>query len=276
LAAALSAGVGYAGHRRAALTLGGAAGAVVVGTSVTGAGGWRWGIAMIYFFASSSLLSRLASERKQRAAADKFAKGSRRDFGQALANGGVAAALALARRTPSGARHTETTEAAFVGALAAATADTWATEVGTLSPRAPRLITTGRLVTPGTSGGITALGLAATVAGATSLGVVMAAARGHPRHGGQPNTANTARRARLVLAGLAGGLAGSLADSLLGALAQAMYWCPRCEVETERRVHRCGTPTKYRRGLRWLDNDAVNTACSAVGAIVGAASNQWR
>src|SRR5438093_5230732 len=44
------------------------------------------------------------------------------------------------------------------GALAAAAADTWATEIGAFSPFAPRLITSGRQVPRGTSGGITVLG----------------------------------------------------------------------------------------------------------------------
>jgi uncharacterized protein (TIGR00297 family) len=273
-ACALSAGVGFAGHRRSALTPGGALGAMLVGTSVAGAGGWSWGIALVYFFVSSSLLSQLAPLRKRQVAADKFAKSARRDLRQALANGGVAAVLALLRRSRAGAPRAATLEAAFVGALAAATADTWATEVGTLSPRSPRLITTGRPVMPGTSGGVTPLGLTAAICGAASVGVVLAVARSlaPARVVKKPASGYSAA----VRAAVAGGLAGSTMDSLLGALAQAIYWCPRCGTETERRVHRCGTATEYLRGARWLDNDGVNTLCTLVGALAGAASNQRR
>ena len=272
-AAAFSGGLGAAGRSRGALTTSGAVGALLTGTSIAGAGGWDWGAALVYFFVSSSALSRVASARKLAAAADKFEKGSRRDLWQALANAGVASALAVARATPWGARHACRLRGACAGALAAANADTWATEIGTLSAAPPRLVSTGRRVAPGTSGGVTPLGLAAAAAGAGTLGLVFALAnlpaanRAHAQaamhhaHTGLPS---------LVGAALAGGVAGSMVDSLLGATAQAMRWCPRCQTETERRRHRCGAITSHLRGLRWLDNDAVNAASTAVGALVGA------
>ena len=65
------------------------------------------------------------------------------------------------------------------------------------------------------------------------------------------------------------GLAGSLVDSFLGATLQAIYYCPACQKETERHpLHSCSTPTSQVRGLRWLNNDWVNTICAASGAIL--------
>lgn len=274
-AALLSGAVGVAAWRRGALSPSGAAGALLTGTCVTGAGGWDWGAALVYFFVSSSALSRVASTRKRAVAADKFAKGGRRDLWQALANAGVASALALARAAPWGARlpWAHRLRAAFAGALATANADTWATEIGTLSARAPHLITTGRRVAPGTSGGVTPLGLAATIAGAGTLGLAFALAGRRlpdpacerPRH-----TRDSGLLARVGVA-LAGGVVGALADSVLGATAQAMYWCPRCRTETERRQHRCGTHTIHQRGWQWVDNDAVNAASTLIGAVVSGA-----
>jgi hypothetical protein len=56
-----------------------------------------------------------------------------------------------------------------------------------------------------------------------------------------------------------------------------MYWCPRCQTETERKRHRCGTPTVRMRGLPWLDNDGVNAVSTLAGAAVGAACGLvWR
>lgn len=46
----------------------------------------------------------------------------------------------------------------LLGALAAATADTWATEIGAFSPRNPRHILSFQEVTKGSSGGVTLLG----------------------------------------------------------------------------------------------------------------------
>jgi uncharacterized membrane protein len=66
-------------------------------------------------------------------------------------------------------------------------------------------------------------------------------------------------------------MAGSLFDSLLGATVQAIYWCDRCEKETERKQHRCGAPTRRIRGLPWLGNDGVNFLASVVGATVALA-----
>jgi uncharacterized protein (TIGR00297 family) len=303
--AALGSGaLGAAAWWRGALDNSGALGALVTGTSIAGAGGWDWGAALVYFFVSSSALSRVASARKRAVAADKFAKGSQRDLGQALANAGVASALALARATPWGARTRPARwlRGAAAGALATANADTWATEIGTLSARTPRLITSGRQVAAGTSGGVTPLGLAAALAGAGTLGAVFALAsrsvavvndgrtdsgmnspsptvygpgrtpaiHGRERQAAIHDRAGAERDARAVVgAALAGGIAGSLMDSLLGATAQAMFWCPRCQTETERRVHRCGASTAFRRGWRWMDNDVVNAASTLAGALVG-------
>jgi uncharacterized protein (TIGR00297 family) len=260
LAAALvlSTAIGWLGYRRGSLTRGGWLGAVLVGTSTAGLGGWMWGGLVVLFFVTSSALSHWRRGAKAGVARDKFAKGERRDLLQTLANGGATSILAVSYAI---APHPAVL-AAGLGALATATADTWATELGTLSRTLPRLITSGRRVSPGTSGGITALGMAATLAGSFVIGAGAAVLS-------------------LVLGGgaawwsgapiAAGGVAGSLADSLLGATAQAMRWCSRCESQTERVVHGCGTPTTHLRGWRWLDNDGVNFAASVAGAAVAAA-----
>jgi uncharacterized membrane protein len=76
--------------------------------------------------------------------------------------------------------------------------------------------------------------------------------------------------AALVAAALVGGQLGAWADSVLGATVQAVYWCPTCDKETERRIHTCGTPTRLYRGRLWMDNEVVNLTCAAVGALGGA------
>jgi uncharacterized protein (TIGR00297 family) len=256
-----SGAIGLVAERRGSLTRSGAAGAVLTGTTIFGFGGLSWGLTLIYFFLSSTFLSHFKEREKSAVAADKFSKGSRRDLSQALANAGVASAAALA----SGLRGHDAPEplllAAFVGAMATANSDTWATEVGTLSQQPPRLITSGQMVAPGTSGGVTLLGTSAALAGAASVGLVAETL-------GAGKT--TALRGRLPLLGLIGGMAGTLADSVLGATVQAMYWCPRCQKETERQVHGCGQETEHLRGLRWLDNDGVNFVSTAAGAVVAA------
>lgn len=257
----LSLVVGILGYRRGALSGSGVVGALITGTLIFGLGGWEWGVLLIAFFISSSALSFYRARDKQELA-EKFAKGHRRDLGQALANGGLAALLALLSKLlplPEGGRE-GVWFVACAGAMAAVNADTWATELGVLSPHPPRLITTGRQVEVGASGGVTWLGMAASLGGALLVDLLGALILGQ----------DWAAAGALLLAATVGGLTGSLFDSLLGASVQAIYWCDTCGKETERRVHRCGAQTRLLRGWRWLDNDLVNLSASAVGALVAA------
>jgi uncharacterized protein (TIGR00297 family) len=190
----------------------------VGGATVWGAG-WRGSILLLAFFVSGSLLTR---------------GGGRRTAAQVFANGVVAAVAALAGWWP-----------AFAGALAAATADTWATEIGAFSPSPPRLITSGAPVPRGASGGITPLGTAGGVLGAAVMGCLTWVLG--PRD--------------LRLAGVVAfaGVGGMFVDSLLGATAQGAF---RDE------------PVQPRRGYAWVDNDGVNLAATLAGAGVAAAG--WR
>ncbi len=261
---ALSLVIGVIGYRGGALSGSGVVGALITGTLIFGLGGWEWGILLVAFFVSSSVLSSYHARDKQELA-EKFAKGHQRDLGQALANGGVAALLALLSKLlplPGGGRE-GVWFVACAGAMAAVNADTWATELGVLSPRSPRLITTGQRVEVGASGGVTWLGTVASLGGALFIGLLGELGALVLRQG-------WASAGVLLLAATVGGLAGSLGDSLLGASMQAIYWCDACGKETERKVHRCGTQTRLSRGWRWLGNDLVNFIASAVGALVAA------
>ncbi len=260
--------IGYAGYRKRALSFSGVAGAMLVGTTIFGSGGWIWGMLLITFFVLSSALSAYKKAAKQQLA-EKFAKGARRDLAQTLANGGCGALLALAACFyPQPALL-----AAFVGAMATVNADTWATELGVLSPRPPRLVTTGRVVEPGTSGGVSLLGTLATLAGGLSIGLaavlflLLDGILGGPGYVllGADTTQGT-----LVLLPVAtlGGLAGSLCDSILGATLQTIYYSTRRAKETERKVDLDGDPNEHLRGWKWLNNDWVNFLSSAVGAGV--------
>ena len=263
---ALSLAIGVIGYRRSALSGSGVVGALITGTLIFGLGGWEWGVLLVAFFVSSSALSFYRAREKQRLA-EKFAKGHQRDLGQALANGGGAALLALLSHLlpplGGGRQGGVLWFVACAGAMAAVNADTWATELGVLSSRPPRLITTGRQVEVGASGGVTWLGTGASLGGALFIGLLGGLGLLVLRQG-------WALAGTLLLAATVGGLAGSLFDSLLGATVQAIYWCDVCGKETERQVHRCGTETRLLRGWRWLGNDLVNLLASAVGALVAA------
>lgn len=224
------------------LTPGGAAAALLVGTAVTIGQGLRGLTLLVAFFTTSSLMT-ARTGRDSREARGRTAR-------QVLANGAVAAVAALLGWG-----------AATAGAIAAATADTWATEIGRHAAVPPRLLTTGRRVTPGTSGGVTLVGTAAGVAGAGLVGLL---------------DAFLTERA-LVVGWLvaAAGAAGMLADSLLGASLQAQFRCPTCGARWETARATCHTPVRHVGGVRWLDNDAVNLAATLVGAGGAAMLVSW-
>ena len=261
----LSAIIAWLAYRRKTLTQSGVLGAILTGTAIFGFGGPDWGLLLIAFFVSSSLLTRYKEAAKAQVT-EQFAKGGPRDLWQALANGGIAALLAVAYGL-TGAAHLPLLFA-FVGAIAEANADTWATELGVLSRQTPRMITTRKAVAPGTSGGVTWDGAGAALAAAALIGG-LAAVLG--RLGGMSSD----KAVMLLPVGALAGVIGSLVDSLLGATWQGIYYCDACGKETERELHRCGNRTRLMRGWRALNNDWVNLLGTLVGAVVAGGLGAW-
>jgi uncharacterized protein (TIGR00297 family) len=253
LAAFLGCGVAASAYWRRALTLDGAVAAAGVGCIVFGRGGLPAAGALLTFFITSSVLSRVGRGRKQRAPLAQ-AKGAQRDAWQVLANGGFATLSILLGRQRGGG--------AFLGALSAAAADTWATELGMLASRDPRLITTLRRVARGTSGGISPQGLAASLGGGLSIGLAWSCLGGGWR---------------AVPLAVVAGMCGSVSDSLLGATLQALYLCPTCQALTEEPTHEvCGQHAELVRGQPWATNDAINALSTLGGTGVGAVCWQRR
>jgi uncharacterized protein (TIGR00297 family) len=168
------------------LTRRGALAALAVGLATIWGFGWRGLLVLLAFFVSSSLLTAAAR------GGEKGGGEGRRNARQVTANGGVAALAALAGNWTW-----------FAGALAAANADTWATEIGSHSRTPPRLITNATRVPAGTDGGMTLLGTAGGIAGA---GFIAGASYILGQHG--------------ATAIAVAGVAGMVLDSLLGATAQ--------------------------------------------------------
>jgi uncharacterized protein (TIGR00297 family) len=221
------------------LTARGAVAALLVGAAELWGLGWRGAALLVAFFVSGSVLTRVAT-----------GWGGRRNARQVLANGGIAALAALCGSWVVSA-----------GALAAATADTWATEIGAFSPYPPRFITTGARVARGASGGITLLGTLGGIAGA--LVIALLAHVLSPR--------GTRPRAAFVLVA---GISGMFADSVVGATAQGLYECAACGARSERGDLVCHEPVRLIRGWQWLDNDAVNLVATLVGASVSLAGSR--
>ena len=266
----LSAGVGiaYFAYLAHALNKGGGIAAGVLGTIVFGLAGLGWALVLLTFFISSSVLSRFFSKQKADVGGE-FAKGSNRDAGQVIANGGIAGVLALSfvifSSLDRGSGLLPVLWMGFAASLAGANADTWATELGLLNPRQPILLTNFQRVPQGTSGGVSLSGSLAALAGSALVGgmAVMVGAFSWAPEVGLPGW--------MVFVTITwAGFVGAFVDSLLGATLQVVYYCPACDKQTEKHpAHTCGTSTEQVRGLPWLTNDWVNAACTLSAALVG-------
>jgi len=236
--------------RAGALDVSGGLAASLFAWALVVLGGLAWAAPALAFFVLSSGWSAVG-KRKKAAAESRSEKGSRRDAGQVMANGGVALGLLAATVfAPS-----ETLYPAFVAAFAAAAADTWGTEVGTLVGGRTRRLGVGRRVPPGTSGGVSGAGTVGALAGAASVGVP--AAWLSPSLG-------LAEGAALVGVGVA----AAFVDTALGATVQARYRLP--DGSLTERAEAGGVPLSLAAGVPGVGNDAVNWGCTTAGAIGGA------
>ncbi|PSQ87400.1 MAG: DUF92 domain-containing protein [Bacteroidetes bacterium QS_3_64_15] len=249
---ALVAGTAFGGLAYAANALDerGAATGGLFAASLVGLGGWPWIVPGIVFFGLSSALTSIDWR-------DLSLSGEspRRTQVQVLANGGVAwAALAGAAVVPGLCAWSY---AVFVGSLAAAAADTWATELGRWSPSPPWSLRDGKRVPTGTSGAVSVVGTSAALLGAASVVGPALLVNG-------PLAGSTPQNATLLLGA---GMLGMGADSLAGAFLQAHY-----RASSGRLVE---TPPSDKaapvQGWAGIGNNAVNFIGTAVGALVAVA-----
>jgi uncharacterized protein (TIGR00297 family) len=271
IGAVLAGVVALVAWRVRTLTRSGAIAAFVVGTITYASGTIGFTLVLLAFFVPAVVLSRIGRARK-RALVD-VGKAGARDAMQVFANGGVATACAAGFAFTHDVRWA----VAFAGAYAAATADTWATEIGTLARQAPRSIVNFRPIATGLSGGITVAGTAAEIAGAlwigifAPLGILLAFVASGADFGWSSNAPSVlgigvAEFAVVPLAGIV----GATVDSLLGATVQELRRCDVCDRTCETDPHACGNPTRLVRGVRGFSNDVVNLLATAAGAVVAA------
>lgn len=253
--------VSAAARWKKALSASGMAGAVIIGTTYYSLGGPLFYSSLMAFFLTGSFLSHYGADKKKLLTVE-YEKGSERDILQVFANGfGGALFLILHRHFGDDPLMLS----AFLGSMAAVTADTWATEIGATDKNAPRHILTGKPVPAGTSGAVSLKGIVASALGALLPGMCVLMTRAL---GGKVRCDFSIPG--MIVSSWAGGIAGAFADSLLGALLQAQYYCEHCRVFTEKKVHWCGGEAARVSGLYWFGNDAVNFASSLAGAATSA------
>lgn len=254
--------IAYVAYKTRMLSLSGAMGAWLLGTVVFGLGGPEWLLPVAVFFVFSSLLTKIGKKHKKKLQTI-FEKTGKRDIYQVFANGGVAMIATMCWHffEPVWPDSELLWYMIFLSAIAAATADTWGTEIGAFSRREPRSILDFKKVPMGTSGGLSLIGTAAAVAGALIIALT----------GKYSLQFFAGLHFPMYLVGLitVAGFAGALVDSVMGATLQAQYRCPACHKVTEKTVH-CGIDNiPLIRGKKWINNDLVNFTNTLSGGLLG-------
>lgn len=166
----------------------GSAFVTIIGIMITLQRGFNWLAILLLFLLLGSIFTKFKSDYKKRIGL----KHEKRTVRNVVSNGIVPVVMALFGNY-----------AGFIGAIATATADTMASEIGVLSK--PILITSREHVKPGTDGGISVLGTTAGIIGALIIGITSYAINVSPE------------LTSSIYIALISGMVGCFADSLLGA-----------------------------------------------------------
>ena len=225
-----------------------------VGFAVIYGGGFPWFVIVGVFFILGVAFTLYKYGYKKKIGGAQ-GKGGARNWPNILANGGLVSIIAVWNFFSPGSP----LAAMFLGGISASAADTAATEIGLLSRSQPRLIThPSRVVSPGTSGGVSPLGFVGAAFASLVIGAMGA------------SLAILSDPYVLVLVCLVGGMFGAVVDSLVGAAVQLKGYCAVCHKPTEE-VRHCGERTVITRGSPYVENNIVNVLSTVAGAAAGLA-----
>ena len=287
------------GYKKKSLDLSGAVSASLVGV-LTIFSGIRFGLTLAFFFFSGSSVTKVQSEVKKQVDEHFKEGGGLRDFVQVMANGLVPTMLAaaslyslgglsfIANTTGAGAfaeaiifsiggsnssmnnattKVASTLAVAFLSYFSCCGGDTFASELGVLSKSKPRLITTfcRKEVEPGTNGGVSLLGVVASIFGG------LVAASGWALGAYITSGVRTEILYALII-GAFGGFFGSFVDSVLGATVQYSGYCR----ERKKVVSKPGPTVTKISGLEILSNSGVNVLSASFIAVAFGALYYYR
>lgn len=247
----------------------GAIGALLVGIILTVAN-FSFFSALLTFFVSSSKLTKWKAEAKKRLDAE-YQEGGQRNWLQVFCNGGIPTEIALLYMIENGPgeiainfskQYTASWMClSLLGALACSSGDTWASEVGSVaSKRQPRLITTWEKVPIGTNGGVTVVGLVASILGGTVVGLAYLLTQ----FMFVEDLGLSPPQWPIVLYGAVAGFLGSILDSYLGATMQYSGF----DEDSGMVINHITPNAKHISGKPILDNNAVNLFSTILIALL--------
>jgi len=182
------------------VALSGSIAGFVAGSVILHLGGWGAYAVLWTFFLFGTAASKLGYARKEKLGTAQ-ANRARRGACHVWANVSVGAAMAVAMHGRVFESSVPVLPLALAGSFAAALADTFGTELGTLYGRRPFLLSTMARVPPGTRGAVSGAGILGGALGAALVGAAGVAAGLYD--------------VRWIGLVAAAGVAGSLAESLL-------------------------------------------------------------
>lgn len=260
-------------YRRGSLSASGMIAAWFVGFGSLGTS-LRCGITLLAFFFSSSKLTKWKEAIKAKIDAE-HKKGGQRNWAQVLSNGAIPTILAVVYGAIAGFKdvplNTEWSTVgtflmgSFLGYYACCCGDTWASEVGVLSRDTPRLIISGRPVRKGVNGGVTMLGMAASIAGGLFTGLVFYLS-GFLSSAAGPGIQGAPAQWPVIALGTLGGFVGSVIDSVLGATLQYSGF----DQKLQKVVNRPGDPEQVFQisGSNLLSNNQVNLVSASLTSLL--------
>jgi len=203
---------------------------------------------LVATFLVTMLASKITTQQKEDAFNGINEKHGKRDGIQVFCNVGVGAiSLFLYHLTKR-----EVYVIAYAAVMASSLADSMASEIGILSKGKTFDLRTLKPVSKGISGGVSRLGLVASFLGSLLIAIIF-------------YFEWFSILDSVVIAVL--GMIGALIDSILGSCLQVKYRCQKCHKVTEKKYH-CQMPTHYEKGLKFLNNDAVNLMNNIITLIL--------
>eukprot|EP00762_Andalucia_godoyi_P004726 ANDGO_03632.mRNA.1 VTE6-related protein At5g19930 len=258
----------YGGYRKKSLSKTGAIAAFLVG-ALTMSTGFEFGLALVLFFYSSSMMTKLHGRRK-RHLEDGHKEGGQRNWEQVVANSLFACMLCILHRVSVPWKTVQLLRESgaivdfvnpqfiwhsfvftcFLGFYSCTNGDTWASEIGILFSKEPFLITGFRRVPRGTNGGVSIAGTLASIFAGVFIGL--------------PFVLLYPSSWKLLILTAACSFLGSIFDSILGGLFQYSGYCPMKRIVVNE-------PTPFAQhvsGHAVLNNHQVNFLSAAITSVL--------